>query len=71
MNELRDVSKMTDTEKQIENAVDAQRRSQNCLIDVENALKRWNCRIEPVVTISSQGIKMAYGVAPLMVTKIQ
>ena len=71
MNELRDVSKMTDTEKQIENAVDAQRRSQNCLIDVENALKRWNCRIEPVVTISSQGIQMAYGVAPLMVTKIQ
>lgn len=71
MNELRDMSKMTDSERQVESAVEAQRRSKNCLVDIENVLKRWNCRIEPVITISSQGIQTAFAVAPLMVVKIQ
>ena len=71
MNELREVSKMTDSERQVESAIEAQGRSKNCLIDIENTLKRWNCRIEPVMTISSQGIQTGYGVAPMMVVKIQ
>lgn len=71
MNELRDVSKMTDTERQVESAVEAQRRSKNCLVDIENILKRWNCRIEPIVTISSQGIQTAFAVAPMIEVKIQ
>jgi len=71
MNELRDVSKMTDTERQVESAVEAQGRSKNCLIDIEKVLRRWNCRIEPIVTISSQGIQTAFGVAPMTEVKIQ
>jgi hypothetical protein len=71
MNELRDVKKMTDTERQIESAIEAERRLKNCLIDVENVLKKWNCRVEPVVTISSRGIQMTWGISPLMVVKIQ
>lgn len=70
MNELRDVSKMTDTERQVESAVEAQARSKNCVIDIENVLKRWNCRIEPIVTISSQGIQMSWGISPMMMVKI-
>ena len=71
MNELRDVSKMTDSERQVESAIEADGRAKNCLIDIQNVLKRWNCRIEPIVTISSQGIQTAFGVSPLMVVKIQ
>lgn len=65
MTELRDVSKMTDTERQVESAIDAERRAKNCLIDIEKVLVRWNCRIDPMVTISSQGIQAGFGVIPL------
>ncbi len=68
---MNDISKMTDTERQVESAIESSLRSKNCLIDIENVLKRWNCRIEPVITISSQGIQTAFGVAPLMVVKMQ
>ena len=70
-NGLKDVSKMTDSERQVESVVDAQRRSKNCLVDIQNLLKRWNCRIEPIVTISSQGIQTAFAVAPMIEVKIQ
>ena len=70
MSGLKDVSKMTDSERQVESAIEAQGRSKNCLIDIENVLKRWNCRIEPIVTISSQGIQTAFGVAPMVGVKI-
>ncbi len=71
MNDLRDVSKMTDTERQVESAVEAQRRSKNCLVDIENVLRRWNCRIEPVMTISFQGIQTSFAVVPGVEVKIQ
>jgi len=71
MNELRDVKKMTDTERQVESAIEVQRRSKNCLVDIENILKRWNCRIEPVMTLTSQGVQTAYGISPMMAVKIQ
>jgi len=71
MDDLRDVKKLTEAEKQVELAVDAQRRSKNCLVDVENVLKRWNCRIEPIVQISSKGIQTSFAVAPLITVKMQ
>jgi len=71
MVDLRDVKKMTDTERQVESAIEAQARSKNCLIDIQNVLKRWNCRIEPVMTLTSQGVQTAYGIAPLVEVKIQ
>lgn len=71
MNELRDVSKMTDSERQVEEAVDAKRRADNCLIGVQNELKKWNCKIEPIMTFSSMGIQANWGIAPMMVVKIQ
>ena len=71
-NNLRDISKMTDSERQVESAVEAQARSKNCMIDIQNILKRWNCRIEPVMTISSfQGIQANYAVVPMVEVKIQ
>ncbi len=71
MTDLRDVSKMTDTERQVETAVEAQARSRNCLIDIQNVLKRWNCRIDPMVQISGQGIEMGFNVVPIVEVKIQ
>jgi hypothetical protein len=71
MNDLRDMSKMTDTERQVESAVEAQRRSKNCLVDIENVLRRWNCRIEPIMTISFQGIQTSFVVVPQVQVKIQ
>ena len=65
-NELKDVSKMTDTEREIETAVEAQRRANNCLIDIKNVLAKWKCTIDPVIQISGQGIARSYMVVPLV-----
>ena len=70
MNELRDVSKMTDSERQVESAIDTQRRAKNCLIDIKNAEKRWNCKVDPVIQISGQGIQSGFNVVPVMEVKI-
>ncbi len=59
-------SKMTDSEKAVESALEAQRRAQNCLIDIQNVLKRWNCAIDPIIQISGQGVGRSYAVIPLM-----
>ena len=66
MNGLKDVSRMTDTEKEIEIGIDAQRRAENCLVDIKNALKKWSCTIDPIVQISGQGIARSYAVIPLV-----
>lgn len=71
MDGLRDVSKMTDTERQVESAVEAEGRAKNCLVDIERILARWNCRINPMVTVSAQGIQAGFGIVPLMTVKIQ
>ncbi len=71
MNELRDISKMTDAERAVEGAIEIQTRSRNCMIEIENILKRWNCKIEPVITLSSQGIQGNWGITPIMAVKIQ
>ena len=52
---------------EVEIGVDAQRRSQNCLIDIRNALERYKCTIEPVIQITGSGIsKGTYMVIPLV-----
>jgi len=71
MSGLRDMSKMTDSERQVESAIEAQTRSKNCLIDIQNVLKKWNCRIEPMMTLTSQSVQTAYGIAPMVEVKIQ
>ena len=64
--DLKDVSKMTDTEKEIELGIDAQRRANNCLVDIKNALAKWKCTIDPIMQISGQGISRSYAVIPLV-----
>ncbi len=66
MNELRDISKMTDSEREIELGIDAQRRANNCLVDIKNVLAKWKCTIDPIIQISSQGIGRSYSVVPLV-----
>jgi hypothetical protein len=53
---LKDVSKLTEAEQQIESQIEAKRRTDNCMVDIQNVLKRWNCVIDPVITLSGQGI---------------
>ena len=70
MNEFRDARKMTDSEKRVESVLESQMRAKNCLIAIQNELRRWNCKVEPVMTISSQGIQSNWAVAPLVEIKI-
>ena len=66
MNGLKDVSRMTDTEKEVELGIDAQRRANNCLVDIKNALTKWKCTIGPIIQISNQGIGRSYEVIPIV-----
>ncbi len=49
----------------VENAIDAKRRSENCMVDIQNVLKRWNCMINPMVIISGRGIQPNFEIIPL------
>jgi len=64
--EMKDVSKMTDAERQAELLIDADRRTKNCMIDIENALKRYGCMMDCIVTISREGVTQKYRVIPLV-----
>jgi len=55
----------TESEMQVEMAIDAKRRADNCMVDVRNALKRWNCKIDPMIQISGHGISSNFAVVPL------
>ena len=66
MNELRDVSKLTDSERAVELGIDAQRRANNCIVDIKNALAKWKCAIDPILQISGQGIARSYAIIPLV-----
>ena len=66
MNGLKDVNKMTDTEREVELGIDAQRRANNCLVDIKNVLAKWKCTIDPIVQISGQVISGTYAVIPLV-----
>ena len=61
------VGKKADVERQIQAQVDAKRRADNCLIDVKNALAKWDCFIDPMVQITGQDIRTTYRIVPKVV----
>ncbi len=62
---IKDVSKLTEAEQQIERAQEAKRRAENCMVDIKNVLQRWNCLLDPAITITGQGIAPGYRIVPL------
>jgi len=60
----------TETERQIRLAMEAERnakiRAENCMVEIKAALKKWNCIIDPVIQLSSRGIKPNFMVVPNM-----
>ena len=62
---LIDVSKMNPFEQTVEQAINSKRRADNCLVDINNALKKWRGQINPVVEISGMGIKPGYQIVPM------
>lgn len=64
MGELR---QLTDSEKQVEDALDGKRRANNCLMDIKKVLERWNCAINPVILISGKGIAPNFEIIALNV----
>ena len=57
---------VSEVEKRAEMGLDAQRRAQNCLIDIKKILDRWECQIEGVVQIAGDRISTSYMVVPLI-----
>ncbi len=53
------------TDKMVEEAISADMRAKNCLVDVKRVLERWNCRINPMVQISGAGISTNFQIVPL------
>ncbi len=53
------------SDKMVEEAISADLRAKNCLIDVKRVLERWNCRINPIVEISGMGLKTNFQVVPM------
>ncbi len=70
MNGLRDVDKMTESERRVEMELDAKRRADNCLVDIRNVLNKWSCKIDPMVQISSQGVGTSFAIVPLITVKM-
>jgi hypothetical protein len=50
---------------QVESALEAERRAQNCMVDLKNVLERWQCRINPIITISGMGVMPKFEIVPL------
>ena len=57
---------LTESEKQIEVGLDAKKGAENCNVEIRNALKRWNCRIDAVVEIIGTQFRSTYAVVPLI-----
>ena len=53
------------SDKIVEEAISADLRAKNCLVDIQKILVRWNCRINPMIEISGMGIKCNFQVVPL------
>ena len=53
------------SDKIVEEAISADMRANNCLIDIKRILERWNCRINPMVQISGAGINTNFQIVPL------
>jgi len=70
MSDSRDMDKMTESEMRVEMELDAKRRADNCLMDIRKALNRWNCKIDPMFQLSSQGVATSYAIVPLITVKM-
>jgi hypothetical protein len=60
----------TESELIIERELEAKRRADNCLVDIRNALRKWNCKVEPVVQIVGKEIRTSFLIAPLTLLKV-
>ena len=58
---------LTESERIVENRIEAEIRAKNCLLDIQNILHRWNCAINPVVEVSSMGIRGSFQVVAMPV----
>ena len=56
---------LVNPDKIVEEAISADLRAKNCLIDIQRVLGRWNCRINPMVQISGTGVSVNFQVVPL------
>lgn len=58
----------TPEEVLVEQAIEANRRAQNCLLAIQNELRRYQCMIEPLISISGSGkMQGNWAVIPLAV----
>ena len=55
------------TDKIVEEAISSDIRAKNCLVDIQNALKRWGCRINPIIELSGMGMKTNFQVVPMQI----
>jgi hypothetical protein len=49
----------------VETVLEAQRRVTNCNLDIQNALKRWNCTIGPRILLSARMPEFGWEIIPL------
>ncbi len=59
------VVELIKSDKMVEEAISADIRAKNCLIDIKKILERWNCKINPMVEISGMGLKTNFQVVPM------
>jgi hypothetical protein len=65
MGELKDMSGFVPKSPTVESAIDAESRMNNCSIEINKALKKWNCFINPVTQITMSGVSTGWTVLPL------
>lgn len=59
-------------EESVNEGLEARRRADNCLIDIKNALKKWNCQLDPIVQLGpGDQIRKSYGIVPLIRREVQ
>lgn len=56
---------LNEVDNSVETVMEEKRRSENCMVDIQNVLKRWRCAINPMVTISGRGIQPNFEIVPL------
>jgi len=66
MNDNDKILRSINPQAEVELGIDAKRRADNCMVDIQNALKKWKCVIDPVVQISGSGISRSYAIIPLV-----
>ena len=54
----------------VDDILEAKRRADNCLVDIQKILEKWECTIGPSVVITARGIQSGYEIIPLNKVKI-